>query len=185
MIVSKDPLQAIEFLRQGEVIAYPTEAVFGLGCDPFNESAVLNLLRLKQRKISKGLIVIASNWGQIESLIQPLTNAIRRKIAATWPGPVTWVFPASEKAPDWIIGNHQTIAIRVPNHPLARRLCEIFQKPIVSSSANLSGVSPARTVEEVIHYFGKTIPFILDGEVGGFSRPTPIRDVLSDKLLRE
>ena len=96
---TEDLQQAVKILQTGGLIAYPTEAVYGLGCDPFNRAAVSRLCALKKRDANAGFILIAANWKQIESLIE--TSKIppeqMRKIQSTWLGPVTWVFPASEK----------------------------------------------------------------------------------------
>ncbi|MBA2653676.1 MAG: threonylcarbamoyl-AMP synthase [Gammaproteobacteria bacterium] len=185
MIISEDLQLAIDYLAQDEIIAYPTEGVYGLGCTAFNEETVLRLLQLKNRDVRKGLILIASHWNQIEDLIEPLSNLQHQTVNRTWPGPITWVFPASRKAPEWIRGEHNTIAIRFSNHPLAQALCEGFQKPIVSTSANLTGSTPARNYKEVAIYFNDKIPFILKGEVGGLNKTTSIRDVITGLVIRE
>src|SRR3990167_4516311 len=126
-------------LQQQGVIAYPTEAVYGLGCDPFSELAVKKILKLKKRDINKGLILIASNWKQIENLIQPIPDEKLSQVMQTWPGPVTWLFPASDEVPRWISGAHSTIALRITAHPIAKALCEKWNGPIVSTSANKEG----------------------------------------------
>lgn len=177
--------QAITCLLEGKIIAYPTEAVFGLGCDPFNEHAVLDLIQLKGRPLSKGLILIASNWDQIQPFIQPLTLAQKKEVNNSWPGPITWVFPASDLAPTWILGDHSTIAFRMSNHPHALALCNGFQKPIVSTSANKTGQPPATTYQQVHDYFGEQLCFVIDGKVGDLKKPTIIRDLLTGRILRE
>jgi L-threonylcarbamoyladenylate synthase len=167
--------QAIKHLQQGHIIAYPTEAVYGLGCDPYNEQAVLRLFTLKERNPDKGIILIAANWTQITPLIEPLTQQQYEMINKTWPGPMTWVFPASTLAPTWIIGKHNTIALRITAHPIANNLCERFKNPIVSTSANLSGQTPAKSALEVQSSFSE-VDFILEGPLGDLTSPTPIRD---------
>ncbi|MGB6976698.1 MAG: L-threonylcarbamoyladenylate synthase [Gammaproteobacteria bacterium] len=175
---------AIAALQQGGVIAYPTEAVYGLGCDPFNETAVMQLLQIKRRAVTKGLILIAANWDQVAFLTQPLPAAVMVRIRATWPGPVTWVFPASTQVPPWIRGQHATIALRITAHPIASQLCRHYGKTIVSTSANREGETPASDAETVKQLFGTELDFIVPGEVGGLVNPTEIRDVLSGKILR-
>ncbi|NOR70927.1 MAG: tRNA threonylcarbamoyladenosine biosynthesis protein RimN, partial [Methylomarinum sp.] len=110
---------AAQKIQAGEVIAYPTEAVYGLGCDPLNEEAVLNLLALKKRSIDKGLILIASSLTQLEPYLQ-LNDEIRSKVQATWPGPVTWIIPAQTWVPQWLTGQHSSLAVRVTAHPIAK-----------------------------------------------------------------
>lgn len=175
---------AAQILREGGVIAYPTEAVFGLGCDPFNEKAVMHLLQLKNRHVDKGLILIASDWKQLELLVEYIAPDHLKKILATWPGPFTWVFPASVLVPEWIRGRHSTVAIRVTDHPIAKELCHSFGKPLVSTSANIEGHPPARKEEDVGKIFAEKIDLIVNGAVGGLAKPTEIRDALTGKVLR-
>lgn len=174
---------AVQHLKQGHIIAYPTEAVFGLGCDPFNEQAVHSLLKLKNRESSKGFILIVSNWEQINPLIKPIPEQKLIEIKKTWPGPITWVFPASKNVPSWITGENQTIALRMTSHPIAKSLCDEFQKAIVSTSANTASNPPARTIAEVKEYF-ENIDYILTGKLGNLSGPTPIRDALTGTWYR-
>lgn len=174
----------IDVLNRGGVIAYPTEAVFGLGCDPFNEIAVRHILKLKHRSITKGLIVIASAWEQISELTKPIPDNLLNFAKKTWPGPVTWVFPASPKAPYWLTGEHTSIALRITNHPTAKSICDAYKNPIVSTSANIEGNKPATTAKEVLEYFPNEIDFMIDENVGALCKPTIIRDALTGKILR-
>ena len=178
-----DVLQA---LQQEEVIAYPTEAVFGLGCDPDSEKAVNALLALKQRPWQKGLILIAANYEQLKPYIDDaaLTDSQRETIFSVWPGPVTWVIPARPETPRWLTGSFDSLAVRVSDHPLVQQLCSQYGKPLVSTSANLSGQEPCRTTEEVRIQFGSSLPR-LAGLVGGRLNPSEIRDALTGKQFRQ
>ena len=177
--------KAIAVLRQGRVIAYPTEAVYGLGCDPFNPYAVAQILNLKNRSIKKGFILIASEWKQVEILIQPLDPKALVRVFSTWPDePITWLFPATTKVPYWVRGDHTTVAIRVTAHPLARLLCCHFGGPIVSTSANLERQSPIQNIRMLKMTFGNKIDVILEGTLGVSKRPTEIRDAITGKILR-
>lgn len=174
--------KAINHLKQGGVIAYPTEAIYGLGCDPFNEAAVNKLLRIKQRSVDKGLILIAADFSQIEPLIKAVPNL--KAIQQTWPGPNTWVFPATNKVPKWITGQFQTVAVRITNHPLAKALCETFGKPIVSTSANLSHEPAAKTWKTIDPKILSQIDYCVKGEVGKAKKPSTIRDAVSGGVIR-
>jgi len=179
--------QAVTALKGGGVIAYPTEAVFGLGCDPDNEQAIQQLLDLKQRPASKGLIIIASEVQQLEAYVKPLPAEQWQKALNTWPGPVTWLMPARESVSPLLTGEHSgacTIAVRVTGHPVARALCERFAKPIISTSANITNSPPALSVDEVAGQFNSQLAGIVDGEVNKQARPSAIRDLLSDKVIR-
>lgn len=176
--------KAVQVIRQGGIIAYPTESVYGLGCDPFNQAAVLRLLQIKQRSMTQGLILIAHDWTCIENLIKPLAPEVLQRISATWPGPVTWLLPASEKVPAWIRGEHTSVAIRLTDHPLAARLCKAWGKVLISTSANRSKHPPLRDAAHVKHEFADEIDYILSGAVGDLANPTPIIDALSNSPIR-
>ncbi|NQY41922.1 MAG: threonylcarbamoyl-AMP synthase [Legionellales bacterium] len=176
---------SVQVLKDGSLIIYPTESVFGLGCDPFNKTAVASLLQLKKRSQSQGLILIASNWLQVENLIKPISKEQYAKVIASWPGNVTWVFSKSSIVPDWISGIYDTIAIRVPDHEIARKICEQFDGPIVSTSANISGEGPCKSLDEVYKKFSlEDIGYVLPFEIGNYQYPSTIIDLQSGKVLR-
>lgn len=176
--------RACRALEDGGLIAYPTEAVYGLGCRPDSAAAALRLAALKKRDLRAGFILIAADRAQLDPYLAPLSARIERRLRSSWPGPVTWVVPAGPAAPEWITGGRETIAVRVPDHPLARRLCEIFGAAIVSTSANLAGRPPARTALAARRRFGAGIDVIVPGKVGGAARPTEIRDAVTNEILR-
>jgi L-threonylcarbamoyladenylate synthase len=177
--------QAAATLHRGGVVAYPTEAVWGLGCDPFNEQAVLALLALKQRPQSKGLILVAASEAQLAWLLRDLPAAQRARLSATWPGPVTWLVPHRGRVPRWVSGEHDTVAVRVSAHPVVRGLCEAFGGPLVSTSANPAGCRPARQRFQVQRYFGAALDYVVPGAVKGADRPSQIRDLGSGDILRD
>jgi L-threonylcarbamoyladenylate synthase len=176
--------QAVRALRAGGVIAYPTEGVWGLGCDPDNAGAVLRLLELKQRALSKGLVLVAADIGQFEPHLAGLDAAARERLRASWPAALTWLVPHNGAAADWIRGDSQRVALRVSAHPVVAQLSRAFGGPLVSTSANPSGRPPAMTVLGVRRYFGNRLDFILNGALGGRGAPTPIRDLRSGEFLR-
>ena len=175
--------RAARILWQGGVVAYPTEAVYGLGCDPLNRLAVEELLAIKQRPVEKGLILIASRFEQLSPFLEAQPPEIQQQLDASWPGPVTWLVPANPATPRWLRGKHQSLAVRVTAHPLAAALCEAFGGAIVSTSANPAGRPPARSALQArIRCPG--VDLILHGSTGRLTRPTPIRDVITGKVLR-
>ncbi|KXF81188.1 Sua5/YciO/YrdC/YwlC family protein [Enterovibrio coralii] len=179
--------QCVEALTRGEVIAYPTEGVFGVGCDPDSPAAVQALLDVKERDKAKGLILIAATLVQLDGYIDfdSLSDEVKADVLATWPGPVTWVMPAGKKITDWVTGQFETVAVRVSDHPDVQALCLAYGKPITSTSANLSGEEPCRSVEEVEAQLGERVPCVLQGKTGGRDNPTEIRDARSGKVLRQ
>lgn len=179
-----DTATAVERLRAGHVIAYPTEAVFGLGCDPGNESAVRELLSLKDRHESAGLVLIASDYSQIEPWITDIDESLKNKAMQTWPGPVTWLFPRAGVVPDFVAGKHDTVAVRITAHTPSRKLCKAFGSALISTSANPSTAKPARSAEDVHDYFGHHIKGILQGPLGESDKPSEIRDLISGNIIR-
>lgn len=176
--------QTVAALHDGGVVAYPTEAVWGLGADPWNQDACLRLLALKQRPWQKGVILVASDVAQLEPFIEvPSRNAWRR-VTRTWPGPNTWVFPCTEETPAWISGDRDSVAVRVSAHPVVRALCEAFGGALVSTSANPAEREPARSATQVRLYFGKRLQGLMPGALGGGDRPTSIRDAQTGHILR-
>ncbi|CAA9892373.1 putative ribosome maturation factor [Candidatus Methylobacter favarea] len=174
---------AIRHIKAGDVIAYPTEAVYGLGCDPLNEAAVRTLLDIKQRPIEKGLILIASSLAQLRPYLI-LDKTILEHIQPTWPGPVTWSVPARPWVPEWLTGAHKTLAVRVTNHPIASQLCAHYGGPLVSTSANPSTQPAIKDSRKLLKTFAALDIFILHGKVGGLNQETAIYDAVSGKRLR-
>ena len=170
-------------LQQGKLIAYPTEAVYGLGCDPLNKAAVMNLLGIKQRPIHKGLILIASDYTQLQTYINP-DSAMLERMLASWPGPVTWVVPAQGWVPAYLRGKHHSLAIRVSAHPIVQQLCSSYGGAIISSSANISKQAPARSALAVSKKFHASNIHILAGATGQHKQATAIYDALSGRCLR-
>lgn len=174
---------AARALRQGAVVACPTEAVWGLSADPLNEQAVRALLALKQRPVEKGLILVAADIDQLALFIEVPSRTALRRARDTWPGPATWVFPASPFAPPWVTGAHDSVAVRVSAHPLVAALCRRFGGALVSTSANRAGAEPCRDVTTLRLRFGPALK-VVPGATGGLERPTPIREAATGHLLR-
>ncbi|KPK56608.1 MAG: tRNA threonylcarbamoyladenosine biosynthesis protein RimN [Thiotrichales bacterium SG8_50] len=175
---------AASVLQRGGIAAYPTEAVYGLGCDPDNSLALERLLAVKGRDAAKGFILIASSLVQLEPYIEPFDETLSERVAATWPGPVTWLVPVRGDVSPLLSGGRDTLAVRVTAHPLAAALCDAYGGALVSTSANLSGVPPARSALAVQRMLGGRIDFILHGDVGTLRRPTEIRDARSGAIVR-
>ncbi len=175
---------AVEQLKAGRVIAYPTEAVYGLGCDPFNENAVRELLRLKGRHESAGLVLIASSFAQLLPWISVPDPSLVDRAMQTWPGPVTWLFPRAAGVPDYVAGSHTTVAVRITDHPPSRTLCKAFGTALISTSANHTSSRPARSAAEVENYFGHDLGGVLEGSLGGAENPSEIRDLVSGNVIR-
>jgi len=177
--------RAARWLKQGGLVAYPTEAVYGLGCDPLNDMALRRLLALKQRSWRKGLILIAAETSQFAPYLEAQDAEIQARAMATWPGAVSWLWPAQPSVSPLLRGTHSSVAVRIPAHPLARALCREAGRAIVSTSANRSGQQPARTPLEVRRKLGARAPLlILHGTVNRHARPSQIIDLLTQRHIR-
>lgn len=166
------------------MVACPTEAVWGLSCDPWNAAAVGRLLELKRRPAAKGLILVAGEEAQLEFLLAGLGPGDRVTMAAGWPGPSTWLVPHRGCVPAWVHGQHDTVAVRVTAHPGLSALCRAWGGALVSTSANRAGARPAREAYQVRRYFGDRLDYLLPGRVGPASRPTAIRDLANGRVVR-
>lgn len=177
---------AVQVLRAGGVIAYATEAVFGLGCDPQNLQAIEKVLQLKRRPAHKGLILIAASEQQLHPYLALalIDDAMWQRVRATWPGPVTWLMPAAQSVSPLLRGEHDTLAVRVSAHPQVRALCEAFGGALISTSANRSSQLPAKNVDEVTAQFGDELDLILLGQTAGATKPSEIRDAVTGKIIR-
>lgn len=182
MKIIEDIDTARQYIRDGLIIAYPTEAVYGLGCDPFNDNAVKRLLEIKQRPQEKGLILIISCWQQLNYLIAIDEVIDFSKVNETWPGHTTWLFPKSEKISEYVSGVHDSIAIRMTAHKIASKLAK--DTPLVSTSANITSLEPARSISEVEQQFAGSIDGIVVGSLGNSAQPSSIYDVVTGKRLR-
>jgi len=170
----------------GGIVAYPTESVWGLGCDPHSREAVERLLELKQRPVAMGLILIGASYVQLAPYIDTrmIDRAALDRVRRSWPGPNTWLLPASDAVPPWIRGRHASVALRVTAHPPAAGLCTAVGRAIVSTSANIHGQRPPRTALHLRAGLGRQVDYILPGSTGGAARPTRIRDAVSGRTLR-
>ena len=176
---------ATQVMRDGGVIAYPTEAVWGLGCDPWQHAAVERILTIKGRSVSKGLILVASRMAQLQPLLAPLSAEQQQVLASHWPGPFTFLIPdPGQWAPAWVRGEHDSVAVRVSAHPVVRELCECLGKPLVSTSANRSGAGALRCCADVIDELGSELDAVVDGDVDENASPSRICDLVSGRILR-
>ena len=162
----------------GGVIAYPTEGVWGLGCNPMDEVAVNRVLQLKQRPASKGLILVAGSRDQFQQCLVEIPDF------PAMPGPTTWLVRHGGLTPEWVSGGREKVAIRVSQHPLIMAICAKVGMPIVSTSANPSSMEPASSAEQVRHYFGDLVDVIVPGSLGGASGASQIIDWETKEVAR-
>jgi L-threonylcarbamoyladenylate synthase len=171
-------------LARGGLIAYPTESCYGLGCDPRNRKAVLRLLKLKQRSPHKGLILIASHYHQLAPYLKALTAEQQQRLRQAGAQAVTYLMPAKPGCPRWLRGAHDTLAVRLTAHPFTRRLCMRAGSALISTSANRSGLRPARTYAQCQRLFGDSVR-VLRGRVGNRKKASTIRVWGDDRIVRD
>ncbi len=181
--------QAIYTLKQGDVLAYPTEAVWGLGCDPRQEHAFQKILTLKQRPIEKGVILLSENIERVEPLLAELDLSMRQQVIESWRTSTfdqrayTWLLPINIEIPTWIYGNHDRVAIRVTQHALCKQLCRGLDDFLVSTSANPADLSPAINTAQIQQYFADQVT-ILSGQLGNSPEPSRIVDAVTGQVIR-
>ena len=183
MIVSNDTAIIANIAQQGGIIAYPTQAVFGLGCRADKLDSIQKLLTLKQRPASKGLILLASNLTQLAHYILPLSTTQQTQIQQSHRA-TTWLVPAQPNISTLLTGQHKNIAIRITQHPPTRALCQLINHPITSTSANLNGQKPAIIQQEIIDFFKHDINGLLNHPTGHAKQPSQIIDLMTGRILR-
>lgn len=174
----------IKILEGGGVIAYPTEAVYGLGCRADDRAAVERICALKQRPLEQGVIVLIHDLEQLGDWIEPLDEPQLARLRTTWPGPVTWLIPATSRCPAWLKGRHPTLAVRQSAHPLCQQLCAALDVPLVSTSANRSGEPPARSAAAARTIFGDRIDQVIDAPLGESETPSAIFELHTGNQVR-
>ena len=184
MLISSNPEDLVDVIQQGGIVAYPTEAVFGLGCIASNDKSIEKLLILKKRSVDKGFILIASCIGQLELYIQPLSKKNTEKIISKQAHPVTWLVPVKPQVSPLLTGAYDKIAIRIIQQTQTSKLCDYINHPLVSTSANISTYPAALTTNQVKHNFSSGIDCILEGQTAGFKKPSKIIDLNTSKITR-
>ena len=175
--------EALVSIEAGDVIACPAEAVWGLSCDPWNLSAVTLLCEMKQRSLSKGVIVASGDVAHFAPLLNTLDEEDRTRVLSSWPGPVTWLVPNRCYFPSWVTGESNEVAIRVTSAPALSSLCRELGGPVVTTSANWAGAQPAKHLFQVRRYFGAQMMFV-PGEVDFAGKPSTIKRIKTGEVLR-
>ena len=225
-LITDSIIEAARWLQQGQLLAYPTESVWGIGCDPFNQQAVQQLLAIKQRPIEKGMIVVTDSASRLTALLDYLSDEQRQLVLDSWRNDSnsdadtkqahTWLLPLAPNLPvaipAWITGAHNSVAVRVIDHPLVQQLCQqvvSVHNPygfVVSTSCNPSGQPPALSLAEAKAYFlnsdradsfngnenhklsanisGNQQVGYLKGETLGYQLPSQISDALTGQVIR-
>ncbi|MFC1560980.1 L-threonylcarbamoyladenylate synthase [Candidatus Latescibacterota bacterium] len=196
MINKNDIKQAVVILKNGGVVVYPTETVYGIGCDPMNADACERVHRIKKRNHAKPMLLLAYSLSQVEEMSGPLSEILLKLAKKFWPGPLTMIikpqtllFKEKKKIFEHIIGssngliNTHGIAFRVTSHPVAASLIKEFGHPIISTSANITGQSPLITYEEAFSIFRNKVDIVIRTNKQLTGKPSTVVDLTSDSLL--
>lgn len=154
--------EALTVIRNGGIVAFPTETYYGLAVDPFNESAVSRLFALKKRPQAKPLLTLISDVRQLE-LLTPEIPSLYKPLINLWPCPLTLVFKARSTISELVTGKSGTVAARISSHPLAQKFVTLANTPLTATSANISGRQPSVSASDVEMSFGTSIDYVLDG----------------------
>jgi len=154
---------AVSLLRNGEIVAFPTETVYGLGADAFNAAAVEKIFAAKNRPTDNPLIVHIASYDQLESVVTRVPDTAQKLMQAFWPGPLSLVLSKQEKLPAITTGGLSTVVVRFPKHPVAQKLIAMLGTPIAAPSANLSGKVSPTVASHVYEDLSGRIPLIIDG----------------------
>ncbi|NDU85584.1 MAG: Sua5/YciO/YrdC/YwlC family protein [Ferrovum sp.] len=178
-------------LKGGGVLAYPTRAVYGLGCDPRSQRGLRRLLRLKQRPAHKGMIVVSDALARLQPFHMPLSSAEQARCLSRWPGGHTWLIPASRRVSGLLRGRARglgadrrpRVALRQDDYVAVQRLCHRLGMALVSTSANRSGQRPLGTTRACQRLFGHQVR-VLSGRTQRHARPSTIQDLMTGKAVR-
>ena len=174
---------AAHIIRHGGIIAYPTDTIYGLGCDPYNQLAVERINIIKQRPLDKQFILLAGHIDQIKPLI--LISKEEEKIITQNDEPTSWVIAASPKAPPWLTDSKNTLTIRISKHDDVKKLCRALGHAIISTSANISGKPPAKNALELHRYFHHCIDKILLSSRQQASKASKIIRLCDNYVIRQ
>jgi len=178
---------AVEALRRGEVIVFPTETFYGLGADALNEGAVERIVSLKGRNPDNPIPVIVADREMLKEIVAEIPPVAERLMNRFWPGPLTLVLAAKKDLPASLLNRDGKIGVRISSHPLATRLTRELGHPLTATSANLSGMEPARTIREARTYFSGKVEIFLDGGRLAGRKGSSVVEVYQDrlKIIRE
>lgn len=184
-ILSRWQLERISrTLKHGGVIAYPTESVYGLGCDPYNQKSLQRILDIKGRSPDKGLIILVSKIEQALPFIAVPDVDQLAKFNSREPRATTWLMPIKTGLSRLLCGNHQKLAVRLTSHPIPKAICDYTGQALVSTSCNLQGKTEMKTTSEVRSRMGLKVEQVIAGQCG-MQKPSRIVDLLSGQVIRD
>jgi L-threonylcarbamoyladenylate synthase len=178
---------AIDALKRGEVIVFPTETLYGLGADALNNEAVETVFCLKGRNPNAPIPVLVADEAMLGQIVDRIPPLARELVQRFWPGPLTLVLPARPDIPRPLLNAMGGVGVRISSQPIATRLVEALGRPMTATSANPSGKQPARTLLEAKNYFAGKVNIFIDGGVLTSKRGSTVAEVQGErvKIIRE
>ena len=178
--------KAAAIIQSGGIVAYPTEACFGIGCAVDNIVGAQRILALKKRDVEQGFVAVSDDLSRLKPYLDwgSLNEAQQNIIIASWPGPTNWLIPAAASCPRYLTGKHDTLAVRLSAFKSVNALCQTAASPLISTSANIKGRPPLKTAQSVLDIFTDKIDYILDLPIQGLLHPCQIIDARSHTTLR-
>jgi L-threonylcarbamoyladenylate synthase len=174
--------QAARLIREGEVIAFPTETFYGLGADALNPAAVEKVFRIKKRERKHPILILVGSFTQVSDLVQDVPFRAQPLMTRFWPGPLTLVFKASDRVSSVLTAGTGKIGIRIPGDPLIRQLLNMVAVPLTATSANYSGEESPTTAEQVVQTLGAELALILDAGPTPGGLPSTVVDVTTTPI---
>lgn len=183
----KEIAVAAQFILDGEVVAYPTETIYGLGADLFSRKAIKRIYDLKARDYGLPVAILVANIAMLRELVIKIPERIETLMRRFWPGPLTMLFEVNERFPKSLVTNTGKVGVRISSHPIASALVTKVGRPITTTSANRSGWPPSLHVKHIQNFFGDKLSCIMDGGECEPSRGSTVVDVTDEsmRIIRE
>ncbi len=179
--------RGVQVLRDGGVVAFPTDTLYGLGADVFNLDALQKVFDIKERPAGLALPVLIDSWKQFETVAADVTQVARTLAEKYWPGPLTLIVSKADAVPDLLTAGAPTVAVRVPDHPVPRSLARMFGGPITGTSANRSGEPDLKSLEELTAQLGSRVDYVVTAGPAPMGTASTVIDISAGglKLIRE
>lgn len=179
--------KAVDLLKNGDVVVFPTDTIYGIGASIAKESGVKKIFEVKSRSPDKPLIIYVASFEQLEQVTQEIPQSTIESLRKIWPGAMSGIFGKTAIVPPFVTSGKDTVAVRIPNHPLCLELVRQVGAPLAVTSANVSGMETENTAPEVAAQLGEQVPLVLDGGSNPEQLPSTLVDFTgaTAQLLRE
>jgi len=174
--------KAAEFIKQGKIVVFPTETVYGIGTNGLNEKAVERLYEVKQRPLNKPITLLVSNMKMVELVAKDITEIEYKIMQKFFPGPLTIILKKKDIVPDIVTSGQDTVGVRMPSGEISRKLVEKAGVPIAAPSANITGEPSGTNIQDVKRYFDGRVDYFIDGGESELGVSSTIVQVINGKI---